>query len=92
MSAFTIEIGTVKLHLQSAEDMRAGLGWLGESLTNGEMADLAAVSERTVRRWRANPAFPRPVSKHVTRQAFLQFLFAVHPLKARAISGQKRKI
>lgn len=43
------------------------------NLSNQEMADLAGVSERTVKRWRREPEFPCQ-HKQVTALAFIRFL------------------
>ena len=79
MSRVTLEIGALRLHFESPEDMDAQLGRMGELVSVKEMAAMIGVSERTVQSWKHLADFPRTENGAVTRAAFLQFLFRANP-------------
>ena len=83
MSRVTMEIGALRLHFESPEDMDAQLGRMGETVSNKEMAAMIGVSERTVQSWKHLPDFPRTENGAVTRAAFLEFVFRKNPAKSR---------
>lgn len=82
MSRVTMEIGALRLHFESPEDMDAQLGRLGELVSVKEMAAMTGVSEKTVNRWKHLPDFPRNENGTITRAAFLQFIFRTNPVKS----------
>jgi phage terminase Nu1 subunit (DNA packaging protein) len=54
-----IEVGAVRIHLHEDEDAVALLRSLMRHVSNQEIADIVAVSERTVRRWKKEGRLPR---------------------------------
>ena len=77
-----LEIGALRLHFESPEDMDAQLERMSELVSEKEMAGMAGVSERAIRRWKHLPTFPRNENGTITRAAFLQFIFRTNPVKS----------
>ena len=74
-----VQIGNLRISGDSQEDLDAGLGHLGEHITDKQMADIAKVTFKTIRNWRADPHFPRPPGGRLTRAQFLAFLYRALP-------------
>lgn len=66
MSESTIELGPLRLRAASGEDLEQVLSGLMRFLTNQEVADRLGVSERTVRRWRADGTLPTTKGEKIT--------------------------
>lgn len=69
-----IELGSVKLVLDSGEDVDEVLRRLLRHFTNKEIAALLGVSERTVRRWKEQGRLPSRGSGQITLLELLRFL------------------
>ena len=76
-----VTIGAMTVQADTQAELDTALGCLSATLGDKEMAALADVSERTVRRWKSSPQFPRPKSGKITRSDFLAFLFNIFPAK-----------
>ena len=70
-----VTIGAMTVEASTQAELDATLGTLSATLGDKEMAALADVSERTVRRWKSHPNFPHSASGKVTRVDFLAFLY-----------------
>ena len=70
-----VQLGNLTIRADTMSDLERALGHMGMPLSEKEMADLAGVDARTIRRWKCNPAFPRTDTGIITRRDFFAFLF-----------------
>ena len=69
-----VTIGAMTIQADTQAELDATINSLAVTLGDKEMAALAGVSERTIRRWKSHPKFPRSASGTITRSNFLAFL------------------